>query len=89
MPRAVNGVGHLPELCAAEGCIRQTESGSVSEVEKLRPNLELHIFADGNFFAQRKVGVMNPVGPEIGKVTGGVSSNLVSRVRETSTIDTD
>ena len=81
--RVVNGRGDLSESSASQKGIWKAESGSVGEVEELSSNLELHILSDGDFFAERKIGVVNSVGPEIGKVPRRVSSHLVSGCGET------
>lgn len=83
VPWRVQCALHLSELSAAHDCIRQAESRSVGEIEELSSNLELHALSDGYFLAQRKVGVMNAVAPQIGKISWRISSYLVSGGRET------
>jgi hypothetical protein len=83
MPRAIQGGSHLPECRVAERYIGQPESRSIGEVEELSSNLQLHTLANRNLFTERKIGVVDSVAAEIGKVPGGISSYLVSRILET------
>jgi hypothetical protein len=85
--RTIQCAGDPPELRVTKGCIRQAKSWSVGEVEEFSTNLELHAFPYGNFFAQRDVGIVDAIGPEIGKVSRRISSYLISGLRKASIVE--
>ena len=85
--RTVELSDRLSEAAASEVSVRKVESGCVGKVEEFSAELEFQVFTYGEFFAKRKIGVMDTVATKIREIARRVSGHVVPRKREAACVE--
>src|SRR6476646_4657009 len=82
MARRTESAGDLAELRVADRGVGRSKARRVGKIEEFSAQLKLHAFANREFLAEGKIGIVDAVTAKIGEVAWRIPRDLIARIAE-------